>query len=497
MAATMANLFAGNPMATPVGHKIEEATDPSLASEDWTLNMEICDIINSSEEAAKDAARAIKKRLHHFSGKNYTAVMYTLTVLETCVKNCGRNFHHLICQKDYIQDLIKLIGPPVEFDAPPPDESGLLSSVNSTIMNFAETIESAMLGPKNEPPLAVQEKVLGLVRSWAVTFRGQPDLNGVAAVYDELLAKGVQFPEGGDSAAAPIITPQRSTPAHAPAPAASPSAGQTHRSQPESQGSQPLDLTAEQADKLKKEIHVVDGNVHVLNEMLSTLKPSTASEDDLQLLKHLAETCRAMQQRLVALVGRVTRDDITAELLRLNDELNNAFIRYERFERGRSGNSGSPDRRPAAASPSSSGPPPAAAAAVADGGALIDLGDDPETVSRQMEGLAVGGGGITFQQVSRIPNVTGAEAAGGAAGVTPAQPSRTDGAAADNIEPILRLQQEKDFDEMEKWLKEAGGDEARDGMLTNSEFDRFLAERVAAADSAAGPGAPSNQQRNQ
>ncbi|KAF0298690.1 TOM1-like protein 2 [Amphibalanus amphitrite] len=440
MAATMANLFAGNPMATPVGHKIEEATDPSLASEDWTLNMEICDIINSSEEAAKDAARAIKKRLHHFSGKNYTAVMYTLTVLETCVKNCGRNFHHLICQKDYIQDLIKLIG------------------------------------PKNEPPLAVQEKVLGLVRSWAVTFRGQPDLNGVAAVYDELLAKGVQFPEGGDSAAAPIITPQRSTPAHAPAPAASPSAGQTHRSQPESQGSQPLDLTAEQADKLKKEIHVVDGNVHVLNEMLSTLKPSTASEDDLQLLKHLAETCRAMQQRLVALVGRVTRDDITAELLRLNDELNNAFIRYERFERGRSGNSGSPDRRPAAASPSSSGPPPAAAAAaVADGGALIDLGDDPETVSRQMEGLAVGGGGSTFQQVSRIPNVTGAEAAGGAAGVTPAQPSRTDGAAADNI----------------------GGDEARDGMLTNSEFDRFLAERAAAADSGAGPGAASSQQRNQ
>ena len=30
---------------------------------------------------------------------------------------------------------------------------------------------------------------------------------------------------------------------------------------------------------------MVDGNVHVLNEMLSTLKPSTAAEDDLQLLK--------------------------------------------------------------------------------------------------------------------------------------------------------------------------------------------------------------------
>ena len=40
-----------------------------------------------------------------------------------------------------------------------------------------------------------------------------------------------------------------------------------------------------QSDKLKKEIHVVDGNVHVLNEMLSALKPASAAEDDLQLLK--------------------------------------------------------------------------------------------------------------------------------------------------------------------------------------------------------------------
>ncbi|XP_037094331.1 TOM1-like protein 2, partial [Pollicipes pollicipes] len=163
MAGAMANLFAGNPMTTAVGHKIEEATDPSLASEDWSRNMEICDLVNASDEAARDAARAIKKRLHHFSGKNYAAVMYTLTVLETCVKNCGRNFHSLICQKDYIQDLIKLIG------------------------------------PRNEPPLAVQEKVLSMVQSWAHTFRGQPDLAGAAAVYDELVAKGVQFPDGGEA----------------------------------------------------------------------------------------------------------------------------------------------------------------------------------------------------------------------------------------------------------------------------------------------------------
>lgn len=84
----------------------EQATDPSLASENWALNMEICDIINETEEGPKDAIRAIKKRLSQHAGKNYTVVMYTLTILETCVKNCGKRFHLLACSKDFVQELV-------------------------------------------------------------------------------------------------------------------------------------------------------------------------------------------------------------------------------------------------------------------------------------------------------------------------------------------------------------------------------------------------------
>ncbi|KAF3846879.1 hypothetical protein F7725_003957 [Dissostichus mawsoni] len=40
----------GNPFSTPVGQRIECATNSSLPSDDWTLNMEICDAINSAEE---------------------------------------------------------------------------------------------------------------------------------------------------------------------------------------------------------------------------------------------------------------------------------------------------------------------------------------------------------------------------------------------------------------------------------------------------------------
>lgn len=58
----------------------ELATDGGLASENWSLNMEICDMINDTEEGPKDAVKAIRKRLVQNAGKNHKIIMYTLTV---------------------------------------------------------------------------------------------------------------------------------------------------------------------------------------------------------------------------------------------------------------------------------------------------------------------------------------------------------------------------------------------------------------------------------
>lgn len=51
-----------------------------MPSENWALNIEICDIINETEDGPRDAIKAIKRRLNQAAGKNYTIVMYTLTV---------------------------------------------------------------------------------------------------------------------------------------------------------------------------------------------------------------------------------------------------------------------------------------------------------------------------------------------------------------------------------------------------------------------------------
>ncbi|VDN57785.1 unnamed protein product [Dracunculus medinensis] len=124
----VSDFFQGNPFATPCGRKVEMATDASiLATENWGLNMEICDFINNTPEGGRDAIRAIRKRLHTQMSKNNAIVMYTLTVLETCVKNCDITFHELVCQKDFINELVKLIGP--KFDAPQIIQERVLSLI--------------------------------------------------------------------------------------------------------------------------------------------------------------------------------------------------------------------------------------------------------------------------------------------------------------------------------------------------------------------------------
>lgn len=66
-----------------------------------------------------------------------------------------------------------------------------------------------LIGPKNDPPTAVQEKVLSLIQSWASAFQGQPELSGVSAVYQDLLTKGIEFPPTDLDSLAPIHTPKR------------------------------------------------------------------------------------------------------------------------------------------------------------------------------------------------------------------------------------------------------------------------------------------------
>uniref|UniRef100_A0A8C2SUQ7 Target of myb1 like 2 membrane trafficking protein n=1 Tax=Coturnix japonica TaxID=93934 RepID=A0A8C2SUQ7_COTJA len=262
----------GNPFSTPVGQSLEKATDGSLQSEDWTLNMEICDIINETEEGPKDAIRALKKRLN--GNKNYREVMLALTVLETCVKNCGHRFHVLVANRDFIDGvLVKIIS------------------------------------PKNNPPTIVQDKVLALIQS-------VPEVDPAANMHNSQSQQRMST----SSYSSPSPT------------AYSPQA-------PALNVTGPITANSEQIARLRSELDIVRGNTKVMSEMLTEMVPGQEDSSDLELLQELNRTCRAMQQRIVELISRVSNEEVTEELLHVNDDLNNVFLRYERFERYRSGRS--------------------------------------------------------------------------------------------------------------------------------------------------------------
>uniref|UniRef100_A0A8C8ZIV5 Target of myb1 like 2 membrane trafficking protein n=1 Tax=Prolemur simus TaxID=1328070 RepID=A0A8C8ZIV5_PROSS len=417
----------GNPFSTPVGQCLEKATDGSLQSEDWTLNMEICDIINETEEGPKDAIRALKKRLN--GNRNYREVMLALT-------------------------------------------------------------------------------------AWADAFRSSPDLTGVVHIYEELKRKGVEFPMADLDALSPIHTPQRSVPEVDPATTMPRSQSQqktsagSYSSPPPAPYSAPqapalsvtgpITANSEQIARLRSELDVVRGNTKVMSEMLTEMVPGQEDSSDLELLQELNRTCRAMQQRIVELISRVSNEEVTEELLHVNDDLNNVFLRYERFERYRSGRS---------VQNASNG----VLNEVTEDN-LIDLGPGspavvspmvgntapPSSLSSQLAGLDLGTESVsgTLSSLQQCNPRDGFDMFAQTRGNSLAEQRKTvtyeDPQAAGGLTSALDsrkqcsegipVAQPSVMDDIEVWLRmDLKGDDLEEGV-TSEEFDKFLEERAKAAE---------------
>ncbi|CAH9103201.1 unnamed protein product [Cuscuta europaea] len=139
--------------ASSVVVRVEKATSELLIGPDWTLNIDICDSINSNHWLAKDVVKTLKKRLQH---KNPTVQLLSLTLLETMVKNCGDIVHFQIAERNIPQDMVKTV--------------------------------------KKKTDMHVRDKILGLLDSWHEAFGGPGGkYTQYYWAYDELRRSGVQF----------------------------------------------------------------------------------------------------------------------------------------------------------------------------------------------------------------------------------------------------------------------------------------------------------------
>ncbi|RNA34582.1 target of Myb 1-like isoform X3, partial [Brachionus plicatilis] len=269
------------------------------------LFFEICDQINIQEENAKDAFKAIRKELNSYKGKDWAMVSKILLLLETCSQNCGRKFQVNLANKEFLHEL------------------------------------KSMIGPKLQPPLEIQEKVLYLIQLWNNMFKFDHEFKNIESFYRDLRERGVDFPVNTpnleklieDSLCKKLdqsVKISETSPMSHIAPP-------TNYAPPK-RISGAIKLSDDQWKKLNGELGIVESNIQILNEIINELnsrgnKQFDENDQDLVLMKEIYETCKEMQKRITQLIGNVSNEGVINELLRINDDLNSVFLRYERFER--------------------------------------------------------------------------------------------------------------------------------------------------------------------
>ncbi|CAO1328664.1 unnamed protein product [Diamesa serratosioi] len=138
--------------SNPIEAEIEKATSENNTVEKWGLIMDICDKIGASPVAAKDSLKMIVKRLNH---PDPHVGMHAITLLDACVKNCGKNYHLEIASRDFEAEFKKLL-------------------------------------QKAEPKLS--NKLKQTLKKWAEEdFKSDPQLNLIPTLYNNLKKEGMDF----------------------------------------------------------------------------------------------------------------------------------------------------------------------------------------------------------------------------------------------------------------------------------------------------------------
>ncbi|KAJ7630340.1 hypothetical protein FB45DRAFT_915237 [Roridomyces roridus] len=142
--------------ASQLDEAVDKATSELLpaGADDMALNLEICDQIRSKSVPAKDAMRALKRRLNH---KNPNVQNLALGLTDICVKNGGDLFLAEIASREFMDNLVSILKIPV--------------------LN-----------------LEVKNNILRLVQNWSIAFEAKPALSYVGQVYKTLTNEGFKFP---------------------------------------------------------------------------------------------------------------------------------------------------------------------------------------------------------------------------------------------------------------------------------------------------------------
>ncbi|XP_069509144.1 ADP-ribosylation factor-binding protein GGA1 [Ambystoma mexicanum] len=288
--------------------RINRATNPLNKELDLDSVQTFCEQLNRELEGPQLATRLLAHKIQ--SPQEWEAVQ-ALTVLETCMKNCGKRFHNEVGKFRFLNELIKVVSP-------------------------------KYLGGRS--PEKVKSKILELMYSWTL---GLPDEAKIAEAYQMLKKQGIlkEDPVLQEDVLIPPPPPPRPRNVIFDDEEKSKMLARLLKS------THPEDLRA--ANKLIKEmvqedqkrmekiskrvnaIEEVNNNVSLLTDMLSTYTKGETSEGNEDLMKELYQRCEKMRPTLFRLASDTEdNDDALAEILQANDSLTHVINTYRQMVRG-------------------------------------------------------------------------------------------------------------------------------------------------------------------
>uniref|UniRef100_A0AAQ5WVY7 Golgi associated, gamma adaptin ear containing, ARF binding protein 3a n=1 Tax=Amphiprion ocellaris TaxID=80972 RepID=A0AAQ5WVY7_AMPOC len=290
------------------GQTHNKATNPSNRQEDWEYIMGFCDQINNELEGPQISIRLLAYKIQ--SPQEWEA-MQALTVLEACMKNCGRRFHNEVGKFKFLNELIKVVSP-------------------------------KYLGDKVSEK--VKKKVIELLYSWAVSL---PDEAKICEAYQMLKSQGIVLADPEISLDATLIpspSPRPSNPVFDDEKKSKRLAELLKSKKPEDlQEANRLiknmvkedEVRRQKATKQKSTLEAVNNSVRLLNEMLAHFSPEDSTDGDKELIRELYGDCDKLRQTVYQLVTESEDNDTSlGDLLQASDDLSHVINSYKKIVEG-------------------------------------------------------------------------------------------------------------------------------------------------------------------
>uniref|UniRef100_A0A8C9KR13 Golgi associated, gamma adaptin ear containing, ARF binding protein 3 n=1 Tax=Serinus canaria TaxID=9135 RepID=A0A8C9KR13_SERCA len=287
---------------------VHKATNPSNRQEDWEYIIGFCDQINKELEGPQIAVRLLAHKIQ--SPQEWEAVQ-ALTVLEACMKNCGRRFHNEVGKFRFLNELIKVVSPKYLGD------------------RVSEKVKS---------------KVIELLYSWTVAL---PEESKIKDAYYMLKRQGIVVFDPvipADRALIPSPPPRPKNPVFDDEEKSKLLAKLLKSKNPDDlQEANKLIKSMVKEDeariqKVTKRMHTleeVNNNVKLLNEMLVHYSKEESSEADRELMKELYERCETKRRTLFKLASETEDNDSSlGDILQASDNLSRVINSYKKIIEG-------------------------------------------------------------------------------------------------------------------------------------------------------------------